>query len=258
MLRPGGSDASTASSPDASTAAWPESSAPAEGPGSSAPAAGPPPDPRLDALAAAIAAAPLNLVSARDRGLVRSVHVEEAVAVGRLLAPAPGAQWLDLGTGGGLPGLVLAVAYPDTTWTLLDATEKKVVAVAGIAAELGLTNVRTVAGRAESHGQSAAHRQRYDGVVSRAVARLDVLAEYCRGFVRPGGLIAAIKGPAWEQEMAGSAHALHLLSLTDIHSAAVLAAHRPTWLVTMRANGPAPAAYPRPEGVPRRSPLGRF
>ncbi len=95
-----------------------------------------------------LARSPLNLVSVRDRARLRELHLTEALAVGRALQPGVGETWLDLGTGGGLPGLVLAIAYPATHWVLIDATTKKVAAVAEIASRLGLPNVTTRSGRA--------------------------------------------------------------------------------------------------------------
>lgn len=214
-------------------------------------------DSRLDVLAARIAESRHNLVARGDRGLVRTVHVPEALAIGALLRCAAGSRWLDLGTGGGLPGLVLAIQRPDVRWTLLDATSKKVEAVAAIARELRLTNVDAVSGRAETVARDPAHRERYDGVVSRAVARLPVLVEYCRGFVPAGGHVVAVKGSTWAAELKEAAAALALLRLTVIHTDELPAMARPTWLVTMRAAGPAPPTYPRRDGVPRTNPLGR-
>lgn len=196
-------------------------------------------------------------MSARERGRVLEVHIPECVAVAEALAPSPGSSWLDLGTGGGLPGLVGAVVAPAVGWTLVDARRKKTAAVEGFARELGLDNVTVVTGRAEELAHVPAHRERYDGVVSRAVATLPVLAELARGFCAPHGVIAAVKGPSWPDEVDWLGPALRRLRLATPSVQALSAPERPTVLVTMRPTGPAPTRYPRAVGVPASKPLGR-
>lgn len=211
----------------------------------------------LRRLAWLIAEAPLNLVAAAERSSVYERHVLEAVAVGRLLTPAPGSRWLDLGTGGGLPGLALAVVYPDVSWTLVDATEKKIRAVASFADDLELHNVAAVHGRAERLAHENRFRGHFTGVVSRAVAPLPTLAELARGFLGEGGEVAAVKGPTWAQELIAAQTALRLLCLRFSTAHEVPEAVRATWLVTMRATGRPPVGYPRRDGLPRQQPLGR-
>jgi len=212
--------------------------------------------PRLDRLAELIAGSVHNLVSRRDRDAVRSAHVSECLGVASLLSVAPGDAWLDLGTGGGLPGLVLAMVFPDSRWTLVDATRKKVDAVAEFARILMLRNVTVRHGRAETLAHVPDLRERFEGVVSRAVAPLPTLLELSRGFVHQGGVVAAVKGTTWQEEVRTASRARELLRLGRPQTDVVTSAVRPTWLVSMRATGPAPAAYPRRDGLPRTQPLG--
>lgn len=211
---------------------------------------------QLDLLATHIATSPHNLVARGDRVVVRSRHIAEAVALEPLLGARGGESWIDVGTGGGLPGLVLAILRPDVRWALLDATRKKADAVRAFAAELQLRNVEVVTGRAESQAHEAAHREQFDGVVSRAVAPLATLVELCRGFVREGGIIAAVKGPAWADEVSAAGTALDTLGLEVVHTTGFASPEHPSWLVIMRAMGPAPPPYPRREGRPSSHPLG--
>lgn len=211
---------------------------------------------RLDHLSELLAGSPHNLVSRRDRAQLRAVHVEECLAVGELLPLAAGQRWLDLGTGGGLPGLVLALRDPEVSWTLVDSARKKVEAVQGFAQALELTNVLAVWERAETLARDPGHRGGYDGVISRAVAPLPTLLELSRGFLRDGGTLAAVKGPGVEKELTRAAVAGRQLQLGDVGLQTVPSTSRPTLLVTMRARGGPPSACPRRDGVPRSNPLG--
>ena len=208
---------------------------------------------RLAQLAELIASSPHNLVAASERPHVLERHVLEGDALATRLQPS--GRWMDLGTGGGLPGLVLAVRFPEVHWTLVDATAKKVAAVASFAAALGLGNVMTVHSPAETLAHDPAHRGAYDGVVTRAVAPLQTLVELSRGFLKPGGHLVAVKGPRWEDEVAAAGGALRQLQMRVIHSEVLAAAVRPTWVVTMAADGPPPAGFPRRPGLPKHEPL---
>lgn len=211
---------------------------------------------QLDRLGVLIATSPHNLVSRQDRAVVRDVHIAEAATVAGGLPLAPGARWIDVGTGGGLPGLALAILAPETSWTLLDSARKKARAVEEFATELGVPNVTVVAERAEVLAWQPAHRECYDGAISRALARIDVVAELSRGFVRPQGIIAAIKGPRIAEELAALERVRTHLGVEEIHCEQLPYTPRSTSLVTMRATGPAPPTYPRRNGVPSASPLG--
>lgn len=211
----------------------------------------------LRAFAAHLAGSPHNLVSRGDRGAVYERHVLDAWAIARALPVRPGARWLDLGTGGGLPGLPAALAHPESEWLLLDASTKKTREVERFARGHGIGNVAVVAGRAEQLARTSRHRGAYEGVVARALARLDVVGELARGFTRPGGWLAAVKGAEWEPELAVARGALERLGWTEIEAFPVTSSPRgDTWVVRMRADGEPPREAPRRTGVPARRPLG--
>jgi 16S rRNA (guanine527-N7)-methyltransferase len=213
-------------------------------------------DERLELLGHLIASSPHNLVSHRDREDVRGRHIEECVALANLLPIRPGEDWIDVGTGGGLPGLVLALCHPDSRWVLLDARRKKVEAVQSFVTRLGLVGVECRHGRAEDVAHEKGMRERFDGAISRALGPLAVVLELSRGFVRPAGLVAAVRGRQWASELEAATEAMRLLRLQKPHTATLPVGVRDGCLVTMRADGPAPAKYPRPDGVPRSRPLG--
>ena len=210
----------------------------------------------LERYAEMLANAPLNLVAKGDRDDVWGRHVAEAARVVEALQAHEGDHWLDLGTGGGLPGLVLAALRPDVTVTMLDARAKKVRAVQGFLTELGVPNAAAIAGRAEAVARQPEHRERYDGVVSRAVGRLDVVAELSRGFLRSGGRLAVVRGADAEAELAGAATALKRIGFDAFASLGIAGAPRVTNVVTMQATGPAPGWLPRADGMPQSAPIG--
>lgn len=202
------------------------------------------PDTWRDALAHRIATAPVNLVSARDRARVRRAHVDECVAVGERLVVSASASWLDLGTGGGLPGLVLAALYPSASWTLLDARAKKLRLVARFAAELGLDNVTVLHGRAEHLVDEPAYAGAFCGVISRAVAPLDRAVALSRGFVRDGQIIA-IRGPEARAEAQRLVRLREDLDIDVVAVEQISGSMRPTWLIRARGRGPAPDHFPQ-------------
>lgn len=148
-----------------------------------------------------------------------------------------------------------ALRQPHSTWTLVDATAKKVAAVDSFIAALNLENARALVGRAEELARVPEHRGAYDGVATRALAPLRVLAELSRGFLREGGLLHAMKGPAWPEEAAVAGPALQQLGLTIVHTERLDVPGRESWVVTMQALGPPPPAFPRGNGVPAKFPL---
>lgn len=151
---------------------------------------------RLAAFASAVRASPHNLLSKRALEELESRHIAESQAFAARLPS--GAKLLDLGTGGGFPGMVVAICRPDTEVTLLDATTKKITFLREFAAEHGIS-VDTLDGRAEELQRS--HGRAFDIVSARAVAPLERLVGWALPFLRPGGELWAIKGERWKDEL---------------------------------------------------------
>lgn len=131
--------------------------------------------------------ASINLTAIRAPADVWSLHVCDSLALAPLIDEHRPRTLLDLGSGGGIPGIPLACIDDALHVTLLDATRKKVAAATRIASAVGLPNVRGVWGRAEELGGRGELRERFDAVVARAVAKLPKLLEYSAGLVRSGG-----------------------------------------------------------------------
>jgi 16S rRNA (guanine527-N7)-methyltransferase len=198
----------------------------------------------------------LNLTRIVAPADVARLHLLDALSALPLLDADPPASALDLGSGGGVPGIVLALARPDVEWTLVDSVRRKVEALSGFADALGLANVTAVAERAEVLGRGA-DRESFDLVTARACAALPVLLEYALPLVRIGGAVLAWKGRIGGDESAAGARASALLggALPELlpSGAPSLADHL---FVRIRKETSTPERYPRRPGVPARQPLG--
>jgi 16S rRNA (guanine527-N7)-methyltransferase len=126
----------------------------------------------------------LNLISHKDEQNIWTHHILHCTSLLFHRKFPPKADVLDLGTGGGLPGIVFAIFHPELHFTLLDATRKKIDAVQSMVGELGLKNVRTVWGRAEEIAKQPKYSHKFDIVVARAVAPLEKLVKWAKPLFR--------------------------------------------------------------------------
>jgi 16S rRNA (guanine527-N7)-methyltransferase len=157
----------------------------------------------LHAFVSAVRLSPHNLLSKRGLEELETRHVPECIAFAEQLPTD--VDVLDLGTGGGFPGMVIAIARPDVRMTLLDGTRKKMTFLQDFAAAQGVS-VRGIVGRAEE--AAATHGRSFDIVTARAVAPLDRLVPWSVPFLRPGGELWAIKGERWSEEFEAAGPAL--------------------------------------------------
>lgn len=197
-----------------------------------------------------------NLTALTDEDSVILLHFADSL-MGAALIPE-GASLIDVGCGAGFPSLPLALCRPDLTVTAADATAKKTAFVAAAAAHLGLTNLKTLTGRAEQLAHSE-HRDAYDVATARAVAALPMLTELCAPFVRPGGLFLALKGRTAMEELEVSRHAIGELKckvrFTKEYAIGEGDAAQGRGILLMEKTAPTPAAYPRPFARIKSRPL---
>lgn len=170
-----------------------------------------------------------------------------------------GATVADIGCGGGFPTLPLAMVRPDLTIVGIDSTDKKVRYVQRTAEALGLANVRTVAARAEELAHDPAYRESFDVVISRAVARLNVLDELCLPLVAVGGQFIAMKGAAGQVELEEATHGMNRLG-AEIRVAEPYQIHlcgesEDRVLIIARKIAHTPREFPRPFGNIKKKPL---
>lgn len=197
----------------------------------------------------------LNLTRVVEPEAVARLHLLDALVGLPWLDDADPGSALDLGSGGGIPGIVLAMARPRVQWTLVDSVRKKAEALRGFVAALGLANVEVVAQRAEDLARGP-RRESFDLVTARACAPLPVLAELALPLLRVGGRLLAWKGRIGSAELRAGAAASELLGggPPDLRSAGVgkLGDHS---FVQVSKTAPTPGRFPRRPGEPARRPL---
>lgn len=231
-----------------------------------------------------------NVTGIRDPQEIEEKHFLDSLSLLRLPAVKEASSLVDIGSGGGLPALVLALALPRLEVTALEAQRKKCEHIGRAATVLGLTNVKVVWARAEEFGQGPSRakepsrakqarpggggcgrpagegreipagegRDRYDVAVSRALASLPIVAEYSIPLLKVGGTMVAMKGQISDQEWRQAENALAILGagkLTAVQLESFPGAQN-RWVYLATKVKPTPDAYPRRVGVPTKRPLG--
>lgn len=199
----------------------------------------------------------INLTSITEPAAVYELHFLDSLSVQLVSDIRLLDSLIDVGTGAGFPGVVLASVFPELRVTLMDATEKKIEFLRLVCGELGLSDrVDTVCMRAEQAGQTRALREGFAMAVSRGVARLSVLAEYCLPLVAVGGTFVAMKGPGLSAELGEAGSALESLGAGSpklVEWQLPSGAGRTLLAVPKVRN--TPRGYPRRIGLPAKRPL---
>lgn len=205
------------------------------------------------------ASASINVTAVRDAAGVERRHLAESLRLLMMLEDAEllpdGAAVIDIGSGGGLPGVPLAIVRPDLRVTLLEATGKKAAFLQGVVEALNLTGVRVLTARAESAAHETAERERYDLAVARAVAPLAALAELTLPFVRIDGALAAVKSARAEEEIVQAAGAIRRCGGGAARLIQSSTGEDAVRVVLIAKLSPTPAELPRRPGMPQKRPL---
>ena len=199
----------------------------------------------------------VNLTAITDRDEFIIKHLLDSVLCCGFPEYQSANKIIDVGTGGGFPGVPLAVVSPEKQFILMDSLKKRLNIIDELTSSIGIRNVSTVHARAEELARNKAHREKYDLCVSRAVANLATLSEYCLPFIRQGGYLFAYKGPDAEEEIDQAQKAIFLLGgqLERVESAPLNRYgldHRILFIKKIRNT---PAKYPRKAGTPSKDPL---
>jgi 16S rRNA (guanine527-N7)-methyltransferase len=197
----------------------------------------------------------LTSITAPDEFIIK--HYIDSVAVCTFPWVKEAQSVIDVGTGAGFPGIPLAILFPEKQFLLMDALNKRIKIIEELSRQIGLQNTAFLHGRAEELAQNKLYRERFDLCVSRAVAHLAVLSEYCLPFVRIGGRFAAYKTGAAAEELNESLHAIELLGgrleenkRLDIREYGL--DHR---IIFIKKVQKTLAKYPRKPGTPGKEPL---
>jgi 16S rRNA (guanine527-N7)-methyltransferase len=214
----------------------------------------------LQTYAERLATSATNLVSARDRDVIEQRHILESLAFGAVLQRRGllrvGTGLLDLGAGGGLPGIPIKVAWPAIELTLLESVGRKCRFLEQMVEELRLQDTTVVEQRAEVASRDPGMRESQHVVVARAVAPLAVLVEYALPLLRVGGWLAAVKGSTASRELQAADRALTEIGGRFVDAPRLDArAGAPQFVVLIEKTGATPDRYPRREGVPAKRPL---
>ena len=174
---------------------------------------------------------------------------------------------IDVGSGAGFPGVPIAIVFPDKEVVLLDSLAKRMDLVRGICDDLGIDNVTCVHARAEEAARDEEFRESFDICISRAVAELNVLSEYCLPFVREGGCFIAVKGKGFAEELEKAEKAIEVLggetdhlvyengAAADPDSGGPMQGGDGGASIYIMKKKATPDKYPRPAGKPSKKPI---
>ena len=182
-------------------------------------------------------------------------HFADSLAVTKYIRDENVSSMIDIGTGAGFPGIPLAIVYPCIRLTMVDSVGKKINFVKEVIAELGLRNAEALHARAEELAADRKYREKYDICVSRAVANMSSLSEYCLPFVRKDGLFIAFKSGDSDEEIKTAENAVRILGGTKTEVIHYELYDMGRTFVKIRKGKPTPAKYPRKAGIPSKNPL---
>lgn len=198
----------------------------------------------------------MNLTTITEFGEVIVKHFADSLSICKVM-PNDITNVCDLGTGAGFPGIPMAIAYPNINFTLIDSLNKRIKFLQEVVYALGLDNVSLVHGRAEETGRNKLYREQYDLVVSRAVANISTLAEYCLPLVKLNGYFISFKSGEVDEEIKLSGSAISKLggSLNEPVYFSLPETDINRSFIIIDKVKVTPKTYPRKAGTPSKEPL---
>lgn len=199
----------------------------------------------------------MNLTGITDYEEVMKKHFIDSLSLTKIFDTSRECRVIDVGTGAGFPGLALKIAFPWMEMTLLDSLNKRIQFLNAVINELGLNGVHTLHGRAEDYARPGQIREQYDLCVSRAVANLASLCEYCLPFVKVGGCFVSYKSEKVSEELEMSKNAIFLLGgkMNRVEEFTLPDSDIYRSLICIEKVQPTSKKYPRKAGVPTRQPI---
>lgn len=198
-----------------------------------------------------------NLTAINDYNEALVKHIYDSLLIMTLSEFKTAANIIDVGSGGGLPSIPLAICNPGKKVVSLEATQKKVNFQIEAARQLQLTNLLPIWGRAEEVAKQSDHRQQYDLAIARAVAPLNILAELTLPFIKIQGHAIFYKGKEADKEINDGEHAVQVLGaeVSGVKSFVLPYGHGSRVLIICQKTTATPSIYPRKSGVPQKRPL---
>lgn len=199
----------------------------------------------------------MNLTAITEQEDVVTKHFVDSISIVKAGVSLKDEKVIDIGTGAGFPGIPLKIMYPSLKITLLDSLNKRIKFLNEVCSCLGLENVETLHGRAEDFGRDSNYREKYDYCVSRAVANLSTLSEYCMPFVKVGGYFIPYKSGKLEEEMVQAKGAVKLLGgkIEEVVDFTLPGTDAERSFVKIVKREPIAKRYPRKAGMPSKEPL---
>ncbi len=199
----------------------------------------------------------MNLTAITEYDEVVLKHFIDSIVIYKRISENNVESIMDVGTGAGFPGIPLKILFPEIRLTLLDSLNKRILFLNEVIHNLGLENIECIHGRAEDIGHLPEYREQYDLTVSRAVANLSSLSEYCIPFVRVGGKFISYKSGNIDDELNDAKTAIHLLGsgIEDVEKYTLPDSDMQRSIVVIRKEKKLSNKYPRKAGMPAKQPL---